>query len=552
MVTVASTLQDQCLGNEVASGACDELSMLQMVRSSPAGYQPSAWLEHFEYELSLAQQIASADSATSQGELSQALKVLNRLGQELDRARASNTSVSFLQWGVSPSLEWQGMQPEQLKESAQTDAFQRIQAISMQSPHLFSSVLYVFQLTEGVLANDPVYLVEQQKRLGDIFVCAGQLVLADHRSLEAALTSPQARTELLGVTMFEKQNMPSLDIGERESLMIVLSQKAAGGNGNWEAFRAAFDKYVFNDKALARQQDATAKALLDELAEAYSTMPHSRGFRAFAAVFSLGTNFFTDRKGLQGFLVRYLHYVLMGLDPNDKEIMDKLYDYHYGLVPSVYYYMALPIGKMPALPGMDDVQKIYEQAPCLADFESTADINHMTRAEFARTALGVMAIAGLLGPGHASQTALGYQPLPSYPDSKLGDIDMAAIWDKLDLTDRGALRSYIMECVRLNPPVSTSAHLAMERMNVNMGGNSYSFPKGTPMTIAMNIGGVDPDYWGPSARSFKANRPGLEEKLMAFHSVGPRSAGRICPGREVTLNMITDMLVVVGAARRAM
>jgi len=553
MVTVASTLEDTCSGNEVASGACDELSMLQMVRANPAGYHPSGWLAHLEEELALARQLVSTKSATNQSQLNQALTLLNKTGQLFDRAWASNASVSFLQWGVGTSLgQQQGMQPEQLKESTQTDAFQTIQAISMQRPHVFASVLYLFKMIEGVLANDPVYLVEQRKRLGDTFVCAGQLVLADHRSLETALTSPQARGTLLGVTMFEEQNMPALDIGGRKALPIVLSQKAAGGNGDWEAFSGAFEKYLFNDKAMARQQDATAQALLNELADAYSKMPHSRGVRVMGAVTTLGTSFFTDKRGLQGFLNRYLHYVFMGLDPNDIEIMDKLYRYHYGLVPSVTHYFAVPIGPLPALPGMDEVQAIYEKAPCLADFESTADINSMTRAEFARTAIGIMAIAGLQGPLHASQTALGYQPFPHYPGTELGDLDLAETWDQLNLTDHEALKSYVMECVRINPPVSTSSHLATERMKATIGGNRYSFPKGTPMTIAMNIGGMDPDIWGSSVTSFEAARPGIENKIMAFHSVGPKSAGRICPGKQVTLNMVADMLVVVGKARRAM
>jgi len=555
MVTVAPALEEKCSGNDVASGACDELSMLQMVRTNPTGEKPSDWLEHLEEELALAWQIVSADSAANHSELSRAVKLLNETGQEWDRARASIAkNMSLLQWGLGNSLwPWQREQPEEeVKESTQTTSFQRLQAMSMQSPHLFSSVLETYKLTEGVLANDPVYLVDQWKRLGDVFVCAGQVVLADHRSLQHALTSPQARTTNLGVTALEKQNMPALDIGERMSLPIVLSQKEAGGNGDWEAFSAAFSKYMFNDKAIARQQDSTAKALLDELAEAYTTMPHSRGVRVTGDVLSFGTNFFTDRQGLPGFAIRYLHYVLMGLDPHDDETMTKLYNYHFALVPPVAYYFHVPVVRLPASSLMDEVQSIYETAPCLADFESTADINHMTRAEFSRTAVGIMTIAGVLGPLHASRTALGYSPIPGYPGTQLGELDLAEIWDQLDLTDRGALRSYIMECVRLNPPVSTSAHLATEEIKVTMGGQSYTFPKGTPMTIAMNIGNIDPDLWGPSVTSFEAARPGIEEKLMSFHSFGLKSAGRICPGREVTLNMVTDLLAVVGAARRAM
>ncbi len=38
---------------------------------------------------------------------------------------------------------------------------------------------------------------------------------------------------------------------------------------------------------------------------------------------------------------------------------------------------------------------------------------------------------------------------------------------------------------------------------------------------------------------------------MGFHSVGDRSAGRICPGKDVALDMLVDILVTVGKVRRA-
>jgi len=548
MVTVASTLEDKCMGSDLANGACDELSMLQMVRRVS-----SDSFDHLEDELARAWQIASADLDTNdQSKLSQAVGFLKTIGQELDHVWASNASVSLLQKGdVTSPWQWQAKQVEQFRTHATMDFLQRIQVISMQSPDLFSTLLYMFKFLEGILANDPVYLVEQRKRLGDIFVCAGQLVLADHRFVEAALTSPQARARQLGSVMLAKEKMPALDIGEREALLIVLSQKEAGGNGDWEAFRAAFEKYLFSNKTLARQQDAIAKAMLDELAEAYTTMPHTRGFRWMGGVFSTGENFFTDRPGLQGFLNRYLHYVLMGLDPHDNETMTKLYDLHYGTTAAVHYF-DLPFPSDPSSPAIDEAQKIYEKAPFMDDFESTADINNMTRSEFARAAVALMSIAGLQGPLHAARTSLGYNPLPWYLDWDLLNLDLAEIWDKLDLTDRGALRSYFMECIRLNPPVSASHHVATKQVTVTMAGERYTFPKGTQMAIAMNIGSVDPDIWGSTAMKFEAARPGLEEKLMAFHSVGTQSAGRICPAREVTLNMMTDVLAVVGAARRAM
>jgi hypothetical protein len=38
---------------------------------------------------------------------------------------------------------------------------------------------------------------------------------------------------------------------------------------------------------------------------------------------------------------------------------------------------------------------------------------------------------------------------------------------------------------------------------------------------------------------------------MGFHSVGERSAGRICPGKDIALDMLVDVLRVVGKTRRS-
>lgn len=411
-------------------------------------------------------------------------------------------------------------------------------------------------MVEGVLANIPTYLVDLKAAFGSTFVCAGQVVFADDVSLKRFLTSPQARTTQLGVTMLERDSLPSLDIGERLSLMIVLSEQQEGGNGDFEAFVSAFKKYMFNDAAKARQKDATAKKLLDCLAQDYVEMPHGRGTRVLGFVEANGTSFFVGKQGLSFFLVKYLHYVLFGLDPTDEKTMNKLYALlfeGFAGAPLVGLYFAkfgLPNLVWP--PQMNAVQKIYEQSPALATFESTAEIKYMTRSEYARTAIALMAIAGILGPYNAAQSVMGFAPFPSWPGTELGSVDVRPIWDELDLSDQTALRSFIMECLRVSPPVSTSHYVTTKPLKARVAGWPRTFPVGTQGTTAMNVGGVDPDIWGPSVGSFDAARPNLEADLMAFHSVGRQAAGRRCLGEETAMTMLADMLAVVGAARRAL
>merc|ERR1719401_2436858 len=114
---------------------------------------------------------------------------------------------------------------------------------------------------------------------------------------------------------------------------------------------------------------------------------------------------------------------------------------------------------------MDKMQKIYEESPALKNFKGTPQNWNMTRAEIARGALGLMSIAGMQGTMHIMRTALGFNPLPKFNDA-LPKVDQTKIWDKLDLQDRSALRSYAMESVRLNPPVSSSHYVEQNEIDV--------------------------------------------------------------------------------------
>ena len=68
--------------------------------------------------------------------------------------------------------------------------------------------------------------------------------------------------------------------------------------------------YLINDNAIARQQDAVAQKLLKNLAADYLSMSQVAK-----------EDFFTDdQRGWMGFMVRYLHYVLFGIDPDSSEI----------------------------------------------------------------------------------------------------------------------------------------------------------------------------------------------------------------------------------------
>ena len=92
--------------------------------------------------------------------------------------------------------------------------------------------------------------------------------------------------------------------------------------------------------------------------------------------------------------------------------------------------------------------------------------------------------------------------------------------------------------------------VATEEFTVKMLGRDRTFPAGTVILIPISLSMFDKNVWGDNAYAFDLNRPCLIEKSMMFHSVGERHAGRMCPGKYFTLNMVTDIIIKCGKARR--
>ncbi|WP_238568958.1 cytochrome P450 [Xenococcus sp. PCC 7305] len=422
------------------------------------------------------------------------------------------------------------------------------QAWALEKPDNLLSKIFLppISFIEGMLGNNPVYLDGKRQALGLNFCCAGEVVLGEFPTLETTLTSPQARTWRLGTTMLSKDHAAVIDDGGRNVFLISLSDSAAGGQDH-SAFRKCMNDYLINDAAIARQQDPTAQKLLENLATDYLEMPHS-----------VGEAFFTDdQKGWMVFMVRYLHYVLFGIDPEKEEIAI-LTNLHYTKKGTLHYFAGSSIleklkiagfGELPEL--IEQVADIYENSPALANFsDNNPEYNNMTRRELAKLMVSVMSIAGLQGPLHLGRTAMGYQPLPAYQGRQTNKIDVTAHWDSLDLDDREAIKLFLLECGRLFMPVSASHRVATEPFTVNIAGKERTFPTGTKILIPMLLGMLSEDFWGTSAYSFNPQRENLCPFHMGFNSVGDRTAGRICPGKAVALEMLIDVISTVGKARR--
>lgn len=435
-----------------------------------------------------------------------------------------------------------------------SDTLQSLQLYLLQHSETSQQQLRLIRLTEGVAANDPPYLVTQKKKYGDTFLCAGQVVLSDRKSLELSLTQPQARTTQLGTSSLEPKVIPTMDIGGRNVLLITLSQAGAGGNGDYEGFRGAYEHYLFNEQAESRRLDDVSARILKDLVKAYKTMDTSPGTPINSAIVLPNypsRSFWEAKDGLGIYFIKYLHYYLFGLDPDDKKTMDTLWELYYGKNQVLSYFAKIftPNG-VPNARLVNTVQRIYERSPALKHFKSEKRNSWMTLAEFARGAVALIAIAGSQGPKHAAQTAMGFRPFPTYPNSKVRHFKQTTVWDKLDLNNRDEVKKYLLECIRLNTPVSTGHRVAPEPFSARIGGKQETFPAGTQITVPLNIGLTDEAFWGKTALEFDHLRPNLQEDYMAFNSYGSKGKGRECPGRKLAEDMLTDALIAIGHVRQ--
>ena len=432
-------------------------------------------------------------------------------------------------------------------------ALNDFQAWALQHPEedLSRTLLPLISFVEGLVANEPTYLNSKRRAFGPNFCCAGQVVMGEFESLEAALTSPQSRTWRLGTSVLDPNHLPNQDVGGRNVFLLSLSDAEAENSNDHAAFRQCMQHYLLNEAASERQRDANARRLLDQLAADYKDMPHGSG----------GAFFTDDKQGLMRFMIRYLHYVLFGLNPDDDESMNLLTELHYTRLSPLHYLAEIGTllqnlnvkghGDLSNL--IEQAATIYENSPALADFqEDQPAYNQMTRRELAKLMTSIMGIAALQGPLHLAYTAMGFRPLPAYSDQQTAQIDPTHYWDELNLDDRESVKLFLLECARLWAPVSATHRIATEPFTVTVAGKEHTFPAGTKVLIPMSLGLLDESFWGPTTYEFNAQRENLCPFHMGFHAVGERSAGRICPGKEVSLDMLVDILTTVGKVRRTL
>jgi len=418
------------------------------------------------------------------------------------------------------------------------------------------------ELDKLSLPVPPPWCILKQRWGGMNFCASGEVWMGSFADVERALTQPQARTSNLGEHPLLWECLPDV-ARSRCVFLLALSDVGAGGTGIHSALKSCLIHYFWGEGLQSRLKDSTTERLVAAFVEDYKSMPHGSG-----------EAFFTDYdRGLIPFVVKYLHYVLLGITSDDPATHHKLMTActerrktqtsgsmvldiisRYTTDAKNLLYFLTPMGYMLTFQRkeLDEVIAIYENSPALANFkDGNPAFFNMTRRECAALMVSIVRIAGFQGTQLLLTTLLGGIPFPAYPGTNLSAFRVTDVLDKLDLGDPAALKRYIMESVRLAAPVTISHRVSTGSFRCNINGKSYTFPKGTKIAIPICMANVDAEYWGPTTFDFDMDRPRLAESFMGFNSVGGRSNGRECPGKDLVMNLAVELLQRVGRARRS-
>jgi len=423
-------------------------------------------------------------------------------------------------------------------------------ALQQPSNPIVQMLLPPVEFAESLACGQTQKLAAMQHQHGYNYAHAGMIWMGSASDIEDAVLSPQKRTFQLGEHPLIDQHMPGVSEG-RNVFLLALSDAGAGGGTAHEAFRNCFTKWILGDAMKQRFEDPVAKGLIDQLVADYKNMPHAVSTDEFWT---------SGDGGLTLFTINFLHYVCFGIAPDDDSVLSFLKEWYVGQTPLTYYLR--PLGSLYGSYGdlINKVADIYENSPALANFQVEDQYDRMTKRELALLCTTIFRLAGVQGFKQMASIVLGAWKLGGqamYPQSpEVGQFDQLTVLDQLDLfdtTDDNEILSYILECTRLDSPVSVVHRVLETEYTGEFGSNAYTFPAGTKVAVPLAMGNVDEALWNDgsaSAYAFDMHRPNLHDKYMSFNSIGTQSGGRECPGRLLVQQLLIKLVKAIGTARR--
>lgn len=394
---------------------------------------------------------------------------------------------------------------------------------------------------------------------GENFVACGKVLTAEPQVMERYLTGPMQRGNhlhsyyLLDAVLPKASGCPAKAHAKQgkcpfhsgsDAFLLSLDNLGEPDEPHAVLRRIMFD-YLLDPAAMARgsKSDPYAMSLLQAFRAEYEKQTAAGEFA------------WSDRQ-LPELVLRWFHYALFGLrlDAAAFQTLWLLYLEGNGFPAAGVKYFFWPKG---AAGGQQAVPKttrtmaelraaavaMYEASPGLQDYK---DDTPLSRTDFCTAMIAIMTLAAIAGPLSAAQGVLRGKWHGEVPK----DFVMPA-------QDRDKLRLVIMESQRLRPSVFGTTCEPLEPFALPIGGKVVHFPAGTPLVLNYRTAGTREAAWSqpkefrPEARAEQLWGP--KSSFWAFNSAGDRThvdevTGRICPGRELALTFLIDLLQVLHGA----
>ena len=177
---------------------------------------------------------------------------------------------------------------------------------------------------------------------------------------------------------------------------------------------------------------------------------------------------------------------------------------------------------------LDELSLLIANSPALADYEPSGESFDLSRNELADELFYVTGIAAL-GGGSQLVTNLFTKIPIDY------DIDVAIHND---------VAAAVLEAGRITSPVNNVNVILQEPMNITIGSEEKTFPKGTVAALSIGLGSMDPSVF-PDPLTFDHKRNNLMSRVLNYNSIGfhPDKVGtRVCVGRNIALKMGMEVL----------
>jgi len=387
--------------------------------------------------------------------------------------------------------------------------------------------------------------------IGDTWCDNMKVEVGDPEQMRLIMTSPQEGGPALGQAWLRAHKLPHSEKGQ--PIFPISLPNGLGGDRQAASdmhtdIRKLIWKYLINEKAYKRQSrsDPVIARLLLNMRKAAHGKTDRSGLGEWG-----GT-----KDGLAGFILRYMHYVLFDLDLTTEQF-DDMWDMYFnpssGLSDSSLIVVLMRyIGPLKECLGNKPMEELparrqkaidlYITTPSLKGY---AKDEVLSVRDFSEMMITVLGLAGLMGPlGAASHTLGNYKRY--IPD------DFA--WP---FGDRDKIQTCVFEAMRMQPAVFGSGLTAPRPMKCVINGKMEYFPKGTPLHCNFVAVNQNPRVWGDKAKKFDpyahadmlklSSEGGPYPNFNSWGGKGDPNEGRECPGTQLSITMLIDLVEVVMA-----